>query len=236
MNRVILDTDVSSLSLKRRLPAPALTRLIGKQPCITFVTFGELTQWAELRRWGRRNRDALDSWLDGVIILPYSEDVARTRGRISAAAIQRGRPRPANDTRIAACALTCVLPLATLNAKDFKNFAEARRVELNHPDALIERGYELCPARADRWTQKQSMSRACVERVTRIELALSAWEVCGAVALRPADSVTCGDLGGLSLSDRDYPRVLPLSGTQRARLDPRIKRRARSVSEPSEVV
>jgi hypothetical protein len=26
----------------------------------TFVTLGELTQWAELRRWGRRNRDALE--------------------------------------------------------------------------------------------------------------------------------------------------------------------------------
>ena len=40
MDRVILDTDVSSVSLKRRLPSPALTRLIGKQPCITFVTLG----------------------------------------------------------------------------------------------------------------------------------------------------------------------------------------------------
>ncbi|HEY2129108.1 MAG TPA: type II toxin-antitoxin system VapC family toxin [Streptosporangiaceae bacterium] len=124
MERVILDTDVSSLSLKRRLPSPTLTRLIGKQPCITFVTLGELTQWAELRQWGRRNRDALDNWLDGVIILPYSEDVARAWGRISAAAIRRGRPRPANDTWIAASALTYGLPLATLNAKDFGDFAE----------------------------------------------------------------------------------------------------------------
>jgi toxin FitB len=49
MDRVVLDTDVSSLSLKHRLPSPVLTRLIGKQPCITFVTLGELTQWAELR-------------------------------------------------------------------------------------------------------------------------------------------------------------------------------------------
>jgi hypothetical protein len=56
-----------------------------------------------------------------------------------------------------------------------------------------------------------------VDRVTGIEPALSAWEICGAVALPPADSVTCGDLGGLSLSDRDYPRVLLPSGTQRAR-------------------
>jgi RimJ/RimL family protein N-acetyltransferase len=32
MDRVVLDTDVSSLSLKHRLPSPVLTRPIGKQP------------------------------------------------------------------------------------------------------------------------------------------------------------------------------------------------------------
>jgi toxin FitB len=133
MDRVILDTDVSSLSLKHRLPPPALTRLVGKQPCITFVTLGELSQWAELRQWGRHNRDALENWLGGVIILPYSEDVARTWGRISAAAIQRGRARPANDTWIAACALAFGLPLATLNGKDFKEFAEHEALSLIIP-------------------------------------------------------------------------------------------------------
>jgi predicted nucleic acid-binding protein len=135
MDRVVLDTDVSSLSLKHRLPSPVLTRVIGKQPCITFVTLGELTQWAELRQWGRRNRDALESWLGGVIMLPYSEDVARTWGRISASAIQRGRARPANDTWIAACALTYGLPLATLNGKDFKDFAEHEGLNLIIPAA-----------------------------------------------------------------------------------------------------
>ncbi|GAA0349416.1 hypothetical protein GCM10010151_43910 [Actinoallomurus spadix] len=34
---MVLDTDVSSLSLKRRLPTPVMTRLIGKQPRITFT-------------------------------------------------------------------------------------------------------------------------------------------------------------------------------------------------------
>ncbi|SEF92707.1 hypothetical protein SAMN04489712_102534 [Thermomonospora echinospora] len=123
MDRVVLDTDVASLSLKRRVPSPVMTRLIGKQPCITFITLGELTQWAELRQWGRRNREALDHWLNGVIVLPYTDDVAVTWGRISAAAIRRGRPRPANDSWIAACALAYGLPLATLNAKDFEDFA-----------------------------------------------------------------------------------------------------------------
>ncbi len=130
MDRVVLDTDVSSLSLKHRLPPPVLTRLVGRLPCVTFVTLGELTQWAELRQWGRRNRDALENWLDGVIVLPYSEDVARTWGRISATAIQRGRARPANDTWIAACTLTHGLPLATLNVKDFEDFAEHEGLNL----------------------------------------------------------------------------------------------------------
>ena len=130
MDRVVLDTDVSSLSLKRRIPPQILARLVGKQPCVTFVTLGELTQWAELRQWGRRNRDALEQWLGGVIVLPYSEEVARTWGRISAAAIRRGRARPANDTWIAECALTYDLPLATLNVKDFEDFLEHEGLNL----------------------------------------------------------------------------------------------------------
>ncbi|SFD26813.1 hypothetical protein SAMN05421773_11267 [Streptomyces aidingensis] len=45
-----------------------------------------------------------------------------TWGRLSAAGIQRGRPRPANDMWIAACALTYDLPPATLNLKDYEDF------------------------------------------------------------------------------------------------------------------
>ena len=47
-----------------------------------------------------------------------------TAGEISAHATRRGRPRPQNDTWIAACCLAYDLPLATLNIKDFKDFAE----------------------------------------------------------------------------------------------------------------
>jgi predicted nucleic acid-binding protein len=34
------------------------------------------------------------------------------------------RPRPVNDIRVAACCRACSLPLATLNVKDFADFAE----------------------------------------------------------------------------------------------------------------
>lgn len=36
----------------------------------------------------------------------------------------RGRPRPINDMWIAACCLVEDVPLATLNRKDFEDFAE----------------------------------------------------------------------------------------------------------------
>ena len=66
MTYVVYDTDVSSLILRHRLPASMAARLAGTLPYITFVTLGELTQWAELRHWGARTRAGLDEWLSGI--------------------------------------------------------------------------------------------------------------------------------------------------------------------------
>lgn len=122
MQPVVLDTDVASLVHKRKLIGPLTTRLIGRQPLITFVTLGELAKWAEIRHWGARNRQALADWVSGLPVLPGDEAVAATWGRLSAAAVERGRPRPTNDMWIAACCLSYDLPLATLNLKDFEDF------------------------------------------------------------------------------------------------------------------
>jgi hypothetical protein len=62
----VLDTDVASLLHRRKLTGPLATRLIGREPLITFVTFGELTKWAEIRHWGVRRREELASWLSSV--------------------------------------------------------------------------------------------------------------------------------------------------------------------------
>ena len=43
---VVYDTDVASRSFKGRLPAALATRLVGRQPLVTFVTVGELTQFS----------------------------------------------------------------------------------------------------------------------------------------------------------------------------------------------
>jgi predicted nucleic acid-binding protein len=54
---------------------------------------------------------------------PYDEAVAVKWGEIQGNAHLRGRPRPVNDSWIAACCLAHNLPLATFNAKDFADYA-----------------------------------------------------------------------------------------------------------------
>jgi hypothetical protein len=127
---VVLDTDVASRSFRSRLPSGLAARLIGRQPILTFVTIGEMTQWAKLRQWGPHNRELLDDWLSGKPVIHGSRTIAITWGNLSAAATQRGRPRPVNDSWIAACCLAYDLPLATLNLKDFKDFNEHHGLRL----------------------------------------------------------------------------------------------------------
>jgi len=124
MAAVALDTDVASLIIKNRLPAGLAAQLVGAQTAITFVTLGELTNWSIRRGWEARRRAALDRWLAARPVLPGNEDVARRWGELAGYATRRGRPRPTNDTWIAACCLTFGLRLATLNVSDFHNFVD----------------------------------------------------------------------------------------------------------------
>ena len=105
-------------------PASATRELLGAQIGITFITLGELTRWVTLRQWGPTRRAELEGWLAPRPTLPSTDDVARLWGEGSAPATRRGRPRPQNDTWIAAACLAYDLPLATVNVKDFRDFAE----------------------------------------------------------------------------------------------------------------
>lgn len=130
MHYVVLDTDVASRAIKGTLGDPLATRLTGMAWCVTFVTVGELWQWATTRSWEPRTREDLELWLGRVVVLNSDDATARTWGRISAEARRRGRPRPANDSWIAACCLAHQFPLATFNTKDFEDFAEHDGLQL----------------------------------------------------------------------------------------------------------
>jgi predicted nucleic acid-binding protein len=131
MSYVVLDTDVASLTFRRRLPPTMAGRLAGKVWCLTFVTVAEMTQWARLRDWAPRNQAALTEWLSHLTFIDGTWETARTWGNLSADGRRRGRTHPINDTWIAACCLVEGLPLATLNTKDFADFAD------NHGLALV---------------------------------------------------------------------------------------------------
>lgn len=123
MSLVLLDTDVASTSLRGRLSPRLLARLAGQTWCISFVTLGEMTKWTIVRSWGPRRLSDLAEWRRGVAVLPSDDVVSTVWGEIQARAQLRGRPRPINDSWIAACALAYDLPLATFNLKDFEDFA-----------------------------------------------------------------------------------------------------------------
>ncbi|HEV8175921.1 MAG TPA: hypothetical protein VGP91_19945 [Actinoplanes sp.] len=91
MDLTVLDTDVASLLRRGTLAGPLVTRLIGREPLITFVTSGELAEWAEIRNWGLRRREELTSWLSRITVLPGDEAVAATWGRLSAAVTSHPR-------------------------------------------------------------------------------------------------------------------------------------------------
>lgn len=123
MSLIVVDTDVASAILRRRVPPQLAARLAGHAICVTFVTVGELVKWTEIRSWGPRKVADLARWFDRTVVLGYDEVVATTWGGLQARAQMRGRPRPANDTWVAACCLVEDLPLATFNTKDYADFA-----------------------------------------------------------------------------------------------------------------
>jgi toxin FitB len=121
---VVVDTDVASLLQKLQAPPWVVRQLAGARIWLTFVTVGELAKWTVVRRWGEYRRDRLDAWMAGRPVIPHDSRIARVWGELAGKAQLRGRPRPQNDTWIAACCLRYQVPLVTLNTADFGDFAE----------------------------------------------------------------------------------------------------------------
>ena len=103
---------------------PLSTRLADKTWCLTFVTVGEMIQWARLRNWSPRNESALGQWLTRCVMIEAGWEAARTWGYMCADGKRRRRTYPLNDSWTAACCITEGLPLATLNVKDFADVVE----------------------------------------------------------------------------------------------------------------
>jgi predicted nucleic acid-binding protein len=119
---VVLDTDVVSQMIRGRFALP--DHLADVRPAITSVTLGELVKWVLIRHWGPRRLAHFLEHVSGFVIIPLESGVAAVWGVLEGQAQMRGRPRPVNDSWIAAYCVARDLPLVTLNTKDFEDSAQ----------------------------------------------------------------------------------------------------------------
>jgi predicted nucleic acid-binding protein len=117
---LVLDTDVASHLQRRSLQAALHEHIRGKIACVTFITVGEFFKGAFKRGWGERRMQELEGWLRTVVVLPYTAEISRVWGHISAECEAKGQPIPPNDAWIAACCMSQGLPLMTLNRRHFE--------------------------------------------------------------------------------------------------------------------
>lgn len=124
----LLDTSVVSQRIKSS-PDEKIMRWLSQLPeesaFLSVVTIQELRTGVQLLPPGRKRRD-LESWLVSDIhrgyagrILPVTEEIADTCGRLIAQARKTGTTPEMNDVLIAATALVHELAIATLNRKHF---------------------------------------------------------------------------------------------------------------------
>jgi tRNA(fMet)-specific endonuclease VapC len=95
--------------------------LVGKRLCVSFQTVAELRLWALVRHWGLSRREALDSLLGRLVVLPFDSDMAQLWAEITAHRRQLGRPIDCGDAWIAASAVRHSATLLSHNAKDYGN-------------------------------------------------------------------------------------------------------------------
>jgi predicted nucleic acid-binding protein len=139
MRDVVIDTDAASLLQRRQAPPWVLRQLADARIWLTFITVGELANWAVMRNWDDYRRGRLDAWTARRPVIPFDARVARLWGELAGQAQLRGRPGAQNHTWIAACCLRYQLPLVALNTADFGDFAEHHGLVLLDDQGLPRR-------------------------------------------------------------------------------------------------
>lgn len=121
MSVLLLDTDVVSFLFKNDTRAGAYAPYLnGQTLAISFMTVGELYQWAAVHNWGRRRTQQLEDRLRTYVVIPFDAAVCRAWGNVRAMGQRAGQPISVQDAWIAATALHHHLPLVTHNAKHFE--------------------------------------------------------------------------------------------------------------------
>lgn len=122
MAHVLLDTNIISFIFKGDPRVqPFASYLTGNILALSFMTVGELFQWAAIRNWGEKRIGQLEEALDSYLIFPCDFELCRQWGKLRASRRSAGFPISPQDAWIAATALHYDIPLATHNSSDFEN-------------------------------------------------------------------------------------------------------------------
>jgi len=145
MRDVVIDTDTASLLQRRQAPPWVLRQLVDARIWLTFITVGELANWAVLRQWDEGRSGRLDAWTARRPVIPYDARIAGLWGELAGRAQLRGRPRLQSQTWIAACCLRYQVPLVALDPAGFCDFAEHHGLVLLGDRALPGRSSRSWP-------------------------------------------------------------------------------------------
>lgn len=125
MSVLLLDTNIVSFALKNDTRAQEYAPLLsGMRLAISFVTVGELFEWAAVRQWGLPRRQRLEEKLTTYLIIPPDIELCRIWGTIRAEQQKKGLSVAAQDVWIAATARRYTLPLVTHNPNHFRSIDE----------------------------------------------------------------------------------------------------------------
>lgn len=120
MDAVLLDTDVFSFMFKQDSRSEDYARdVVGRLPCLSFMTVAELTRWSLQHRWGPKRRAKLEASMLECTVVEYDPPTAEAWARICVERLRAGRPIACGDCWIAACAVRHEIPLVTHNAKHY---------------------------------------------------------------------------------------------------------------------
>lgn len=119
--RFMLDTNIVSYLLRGRHPALAnrLRQHAIEEVCISVITRAELRYGVARQPRALRLGAEVERFLQGVVVLPWSDAAADAYGAVRALLESRGHPIGSMDTLIAAHALSADLTLITNNEREF---------------------------------------------------------------------------------------------------------------------
>ena len=126
--KVMLDTDICIYIIKRR-PSAVLERFTGfavGDIGISVITLAELEYGASKSRDAKRNRHALEQFIEPLEVVGFGRAAALIYGTIRAQLEQKGQPIGSMDLLIAAHARSLNVRLVTNNESEFKRVSGLR--------------------------------------------------------------------------------------------------------------